>query len=185
MRVEQKDMFHCPVGLLNEKDLMDRMPERREEIIGHGIRRREELRLAFRAARTRIGWHPAHTAKVIAISGVVTFILAWLLSYISAFGHWYAAAKDWSVRVPLPLLGEKTIDIGAVVPTSTPLGFAARLPAFGLTESAYAAAGVVGLIIFERLLLAVVNVSSIRKLKGAERELDEEIRMLEEWKKRD
>ncbi len=183
MRIETKDGSTAPVGLIMEEDLIHRFPDRKADIIKRAITTREERLLTLKAARSRFGWHPAHTAKVLVVSALATFVLAYLFSLVSSFGHFYAQAKAMSIDIAVPVIGSQHVAIGSFVPTSTPLGIASMIPQYGIWESVLAGLVVAALVIIERLLLASANYSSVKRIKAAERRIGEEIKSLRTWTK--
>jgi hypothetical protein len=165
-----------PAGLLIERDLMDRHPERAEEIIDHAISSRERHLLVFREARKLISWHPIHMVKILFVSGFMVFILAWLVSHVVALNQIYTEARNLITSIPIPFFDPHP---SAAPATSRLLN---RIPQYGVRESIMSAVLVMGLIALERTMATIINWKKIKSLRRSEDELLEEIRVLETWR---
>lgn len=172
---------NCPIGVLNDFDLLSRHPERSREIIQHGIEVRERRLTVTRETRRLMSWHPIHTVKIIFVSGLATFLGVWLVSQIAQLGHWYADLKGLGMTIPLPLVGEKTLEIGSHIPTSTTLASASRLPLVTAKGSLYSALIVMAILMLERVVATLVQWKKIQSLKQAEQELEQEIQVIKSW----
>jgi len=182
MRIEKTLSGNCPAGLLAEYDLMSRLPERRQDILDQALASRAEKRLMQQETLRAFTWHPIHTTKVMLITGLVTFVLVWLVSGISALGHWYAQAKSYTVAVPMPLVQPLKIDIGSYIPTSTYLALSQQLPSFGWRESLYFAFAAMLVVLLEKLLLTVFQWNKVQRMRRAIQETDDELALLEKWR---
>jgi hypothetical protein len=171
----------CPVGLVQECEMIERVPERRQEIIAHAIRVRERERLYVKEIRNLITWHPVHTTKVVLVSGSITFILVWLISGVAALGQWYAHLKAAQITFPIPFVGDETLHLGSHVPTSTVLAVAGNLPAFDLRQTGYIALTVMGAIILEKVVMSFLNWRESQKLTAFSAELQQELAALQGW----
>lgn len=176
------DMNIIPVGLLAEHDVIERHSERRMEIIDHAIRIREQERLSLREVRSLLTWHPLRTTKVVILAGLVTFVLAWVLSELIAMSHWYASARTLRVTVPLPVVGNKVVDLGGYIPTSTALNVVSTFPTYGVRESAYVALGVMGLLLLEKLAVTLWHARESHHLSKRLEELTQETEELKRWR---
>ena len=174
-------VYTCPVGLVQECEMVHRLPERRAEIIEHAIRTREREKLYVKEIRNLITWHPVHSTKVMLVSGVVTFILVWLVSGIAALGQWYAHLKAAQITIPIPIVGDETLHLGSHVPTSTIIAVAGNLPAFDLKQTGYIALGVMGAILLEKIAMSVLNWRESQKLTSFSAELQQELAALQDW----
>lgn len=172
---------NCPIGVLNEFDLVSRYPDRKAEIIHHAIDIRERRLTMTSETRRLLSWHPIHTVKIIFVSGLATFVIVWLLSQIAQVGHWYADLKALGIAIPFPVIGEKTLDLGSHIPTSTTLATAAQLPVLSLKNSFVSALLVMCILVLERIVATVVQWKKIQNLKLAEHELEKEIQTLQSW----
>ncbi|MCC7357486.1 hypothetical protein IT408_03190 [Candidatus Uhrbacteria bacterium] len=171
----------CPIGVLNEFDLLNRHPERKTEIIQHGIEVRERRLTTTSETRRLLSWHPIHTVKIIFVSGLATFFAVWIITQISFLGHWYSDLKNLDFAISLPIVGEKTIEIGSHIPISTTLASASKLPQISAKSSVYSAILVMIILIFERIVTIMVQWKKNKSLKQAENELGEEIKVLRTW----
>ena len=172
---------NCPIGVLNDFDLLTRHPERQAEIIQHGIDVRERRLTTTSETRRLMSWHPIHTVKIIFVSGLATFFFVWIVSQISLLGHWYSDLKNLGIAIPLPIIGEKTLEIGSHIPTSTTLASAAKLPLVSARGSIYSALLVMVILILERVVATLVQWKKIQSLKQAEVQLEAEIKTLQSW----
>ncbi|MFZ2804719.1 MAG: hypothetical protein WA001_05925 [Patescibacteria group bacterium] len=182
-------MTNTPVGLLDEERLIAEYPSRRAEILDHAIRERERSKVAFNETSTLITFHPIQTLKIILITGLVTFILAFVVSQVVYVGHAYTQAKAFTFDVPtlsstLSLGAPQTIAVGSYIPTSTPLALASTVPNFGLKESIEIAILAMALLLIERLVVTAANWKKSRLLKQAANDLDGELDVLREWRSR-
>ena len=175
---DQPNLFSAPIGIVAELMLAKEVPERAEEILSYAIHRRESQKLLVHETRQQIGWHPVHSTRTIIFSGISVFSLALTISSIASLGHWYESATHAALTIPIPLLGDKTIDFGGRMPTSTTLGLMAKLPTFGWKESLTIALGFMALVLLERLIVAAFSYRHIRALKSSEIELEQELKAL-------
>ncbi len=181
MRIATSTPYDAPAGVILEEDLITRIPECRVSILRAAVSAREDRLLVLRAARTRYGWHPVHTVKIVILAVFGTFVFAYLISLIASFGHWYMQVKNFSLSVGLPIVGSQHLNIGSLVPTSTQLGVAAMIPQFGFAGSLVIAFVVGGLILIERLISAAMTMATVQRIKAAERRVANEIKTLKGW----
>lgn len=182
MRLE-KDSHSSPVGLIAVSRLIAETPERRDDILAYEIRRRERELLITRETRHALSWHPFHTTKVVFAVGGGVFVIVWLMSQLRAVAEWYTRARAATLTIPLPLIGDRTIDLGSHVPTSTAFDLMGRLPQWGLLESFWIAVGLMLVIVLERIIFAAFQWKHVQALASAETELAEEIATLRAWQK--
>jgi hypothetical protein len=171
-----------PIGLLVEEDFIKRYPARRKEIVAHAIQDRERRRVLLQETRHLLTWHPIHTTKVVLVTGILTFILAFLVSQVVSIGHWYADAKSWTIPISLPLIPTTNIDIGSHVPSSTSLALASRVPSFGLQESLIIAIIAMAAVLLEKVVVSLFQWKKAHLVGTAVRDLDQELRTLHEWR---
>jgi|GEM_PF-2947606 len=171
----------APIGLLPEFDLLKRYPERKRELIEYAIRDRERRITMTSETRHLLSWHPIHTVKIIFVSGFATFILVWLITQIAQIGQWYSQLKALGFTLPLPIIGERVIDLGSHIPTSTMLVTASKLPLLTAKTSIYSALAVMVILILERVISTLLQWKKIKSLKKAEEELHTEIKILNSW----
>lgn len=180
MRLE-KDSHSSPVGLIAVARLIAETPDRRDDILAYEIRQRERELLVTRETRHALSWHPFHTTKVVLAVGVGVFVIVWLMSQLRAVAEWYTRAR--AATLTLPLIGDRTIDLGSHVPTSTAFDLMGRLPQWGLVESFWIAVGLMLVIVIERLVFAAFQWKHVQALVSAETELAEEVTTLRAWQK--
>jgi len=178
----EKEVHTCPVGLVYECELVERVPERKDEIIGHAIRVRERERLYAKEIRGLLSFRPYHAARVAIIAGVVAFALMFSVSELAAFGRWYTGFQTSQLTIPIPLLGDQSIPYGSIAPSSTTLGVASQIPAFGLVESAYVGFGIMFAILLEQAVVAVLHRKESQTLKEYSDELKRELGVLRAWR---
>lgn len=187
MKKNHETMTNTPVGLLIEEHLITENPSRREEIIDHAIRKRDEQQIQFDETGKLMTFHPIYTTKVLLITGLVVFILAIVVSQVVYVGHAYVQAKTFSFDVPslssaLSFGAPSTISVGSYIPTSTPLALASNVPSFGIVESIEIAVLAMVLVLLEKIVMTVVNWKKARLLKQAARDLEVELTVLHEWR---
>jgi len=178
----QKEVLTCPVGLVYECELVARVPERKSEIVDHAIRVRERERLYAKEIRALLSFRPYHAVRVAVIAGLVAFVLMFSVSELAAFGRWYTGFQTSQLTIPIPLVGDYSIPYGNLAPSSTTLGVASRIPAFGLIESAYVGFGIMFAILLEQAVVAALHLKESRTLKEYTDELKRELDVLRAWK---
>ena len=168
-----------PIGCLETDLLLKSYPEERERILRHALEERR-LRLAtYAELRSVIGFHPIHLVKVIALSGVISFILVFVLAQLAQLALWYKKVTELTVSVPIPALGTKTIDIGSRVPTSTAFEVAAQLPVWTVKECLWFALAVMVIVLVVRSIRIAIRWRDAKRLKQGETQLKEELTYLE------
>lgn len=174
------DTSSCPPGLLPIADLMARIPARSIELLDYEILRRKRELVRTSETRALLSWHPWETIRLLVLSGAVTFFLAWFLSVIAELGRFYNSIVS-ATHIQVPFLDQRVIDFLGVVPRSSFQLFAA-IPDFGALEAFYVALGVMGALALTKLVFIGIHWEKIKLLGEAERELNEELKELEQWK---
>lgn len=177
----QKEVLTCPVGLVYECGLVERVPERRDEIVAHAIRVRERERLYAKEIRGLLSFRPYHAVRVAVIVGLVAFALAFLVSALVAIGRWYVGFQSSQIVIPIPVVGDYAIPYGSLAPSSTMLGVAGKIPAFGIVGAAYVGFGIMFAILLEQAIVAVMHRKESRTLKEYSDELKRELEVLRSW----
>jgi hypothetical protein len=171
-----------PPGLVVVADIIIRIPERAEDIIVSEIENRERERTMTHETRSLLSWHPINTTRMVLLLGFHGFVLAWAIGWLAALGNAYAHLKTSSIAVPLPLVQDVTVDLGAFVPTSTALSVASRLPAIGLRDAIGIGIIIALIVAVERGIIAAFQWKKARLLRAAEERLQMELDVLKSWR---
>lgn len=173
-----------PAGLVIVADLVARIPERGQEVIASEIARRERERTMTRETRSLLSWHPINTTRTVLLFGLHGFVLAWALGWLAALGHAYAQLKTSSIAIPLPLVQDLAFNIGTIVPTSTALSVASRLPPIDFRDAIGVGIAIAFVVAVERGIIAAFQWKKARLLRAAEDELQAEIETLKSWQEK-
>lgn len=163
-------------------DLIARIPERADDVITAELERRERERTMTHETRNLLSWHPIHTTRTVLLFGFHGFVLAWAIGWLAALGHAYAQLKSSAIALPLPLVQELSFDLGSIVPTSTALSVASRLPPIDLRDAIGVGIVIALIVAVERGIIAALQYKKARLLRTAEEKMDAEIAMLKSWK---
>jgi quinol-cytochrome oxidoreductase complex cytochrome b subunit len=173
-----------PTGLLHVRDLIERHPKERERLVAYEIRRRERERLLYRGTRKLMHVHAWSSVKTVLALGLSVFFFAWTLGQLAQFAQWVREVQAFAVTIPIPLREDIKLELGKMVPTSTVLTFAAGLPAWDWRDAGVIALVAMALLLVEKIFLAYLTWKHARELRSAVVEIDEEIRVLKEWRGR-
>lgn len=168
-----------PTGCLQIDLLIKSYPQERERLVQHAIDERHRQLASYSELRGLISFHPIHTTKLVLLSGLVSFILAFLLAQFAQLADWYKKLTEWKVSFSLPVVGEKVLDIGSRVPTSTTFEVGAKLPTWSLRECFWFAVGVMVALIIIQAVQAAIRWRDAIRLKQGENELQNELTYLE------
>lgn len=170
-----------PPGLLAVRDLIDRHPDSREEILTYEIRRRERELLLFRSSRKLLQVHVWGAVKTMLAVGLSVFVFAWTVGAFAGLAQWVRHAQQTSVSVPIPFAKEVKWDVGALIPTSTVLAAAAHLPLWDLRDAGMFAIAAILIVLIEKCIIAFMTWRQTRQMNEAEKDLEKELEALDSW----
>jgi hypothetical protein len=171
----------CPPGLLGTADLIARVPERTADIITVERERRQLERLNISVDRRRYSWHPLSVIKFLFISGGLAFVISWSAGTLLDFLKLYDQTVSKANAIPsVPGTGFAVPSINAMVPGAS--GLFSALPHIGIAESLYAAAVAVIILALVWGIIMFVHREKIALLTRSAKRVDEELRVLEEWR---
>lgn len=162
-------------------DFIARVPERAQDVIASELEKRERERTMAHETRGLLSWHPINTTRTVLLFGFHGFVLAWALSWLGALGQAYAQLRSATIELPLPLVQNLSFDIGSLVPTSTALSVASRLPTINFRDAVGVGIAIAIVIALERGVLAAFQWKKARLLRAAEEELKKEVDILRSW----
>lgn len=168
-----------PTGCLGVDLLVKNYPQERERIVKYAIDERRRQLASYSELRGLISFHPIHTTKLVLLSGLVSFILAFLLAQFAQLADWYKKLSEWKFNFSLPIIGEKVLDIGSKVPTSTTFEVGARLPAWSIRECFWLAVGVMVTLVVLQAVQAAIRWRDAMRLKQGENDLQQELTYLQ------
>jgi hypothetical protein len=168
-------------GLLAVRDLIDRHPDSRKEILAHEIRHREREHLLFKSNRKMLQMHIWGAVKSILVIGFTVFSLAWTVGEIAGLAQWIKHAQQSTIRVPIPFASDLKFDVGSLIPTSTVFAAAAQLPTWNIRDAGMIALAAMALVFVEKCILAFFTWRQTRQMDEAEEDLEEEIETLKTW----
>ncbi|MBD3251770.1 hypothetical protein GF380_04975 [Candidatus Uhrbacteria bacterium] len=168
-------------GLILTAELVERMPTRGEEIVRYEIGRRERDRVLMSQTKNLMSWHPWNTVRLLLLSGVGAFALAWLLSLIVEIAKLYNAAIN-VLQIDVPFLDTQVFDLREALPSQA-FGFIQRLPDFGAVEAIYFGLLVMFAIAVIKGLFILFYWNQIKLLIQADQEIDAELETLNAWLK--
>lgn len=168
-----------PTGCLGVDLLTKSYPQDRERIVKHAIDERRRQLASYTELRGLISFHLIHTTKLVLLSGLVSFILAFLLAQFAQLADWYKKLTEWKFSFSLPVVGEKVLDIGSRVPTSTTFEVGAKLPTWSLKDCFWFAVGVMVVLLIIQAVQAAIRWRDAMRLKQGENELRQELSYLE------
>ncbi len=172
----------CSVGLLCEQELCAARPGQRDAIIDHAIRARQVELIQLRETHRALHWHPLRTAKTALLSGLVIGGVAFLIAQAAMLGRWYTHLASTSVKIPLPMIGDRAISLGSYMSATSSLAWATHIPVYGAQESVLLAVAVVVLFLVEKLVLFIFRRQDARVMRERATEVEQEIAELEAWK---
>jgi|JI8StandDraft_1071087.scaffolds.fasta_scaffold79977_2 hypothetical protein len=168
-----------PTGCLGVDLLVKNYPQERERIVKHAIDERRRQLASYSELRGLISFHPIHTTKLVLLSGLVSFILAFLLAQFAQLADWYKKLSEWKFSLALPVVGEKVLDIGSRVPTSTTFEIGAKLPSWSVGECFWFAVAVMVVLLILQAVQAAIRWRDAMRLKQGEHELQQELTYLQ------
>jgi hypothetical protein len=169
------------ITLLPVRDLTERYAKDREPIIRAAIKERELLFVLTGGVRDTMRWQVWSAIKAIVGISLILFIAIWTVGQVAAFASWVQDVQSTEVVLPVPFSNGARLAIGHLVPTSTVIAAASRLPAFGGNDAFAIAAIAAVLVALERLVAAFFAWRRVRVLKSAHRDLRGELRELRSW----
>ncbi len=181
MPAKKPNRLTVPPGLVMVADLVARIPERAEDVLASELARRERERTMTHETRSLLSWHPINTTRTVLLFGLHGFVLAWALGWLAALGHAYSQLKTASIAIPLPLVQDLAFDLGNIVPTSTALSVASRLPPIDFRAAIGVGLVIAFIVAMERAIIAAFQWKKARMLRLAEAELQNEIDTLKSW----
>ncbi len=169
------------INLLPVRDLIERHSKDREPIIRAAIKERELLFALTGGVRDTMRWQVWSAVKAIVGISLILFIAIWTVGQVAAFASWVQDVQRTELVLPVPFSNGARLAIGHLVPTSTVIAAASRLPAFGGNDAFAIAAIAAVLVALERLAVAFFAWRRVRVLKTAHRHLRGEIKELKSW----
>lgn len=167
--------------LLVVRDTIERHPKEREGIIQSAIAERELLVALTGGVRDTMRWQLWSAGKSILAVALIFFIAVWTVGKIAALATWITHVQNTEIVLPVPFANEAHFPIGHVIPTSTVIAAASRLPAFEGSD-AFTVAAIAGLLVaVEKLLVAMYAWKRVRLLRLGARDLRGEIEELRSW----
>jgi len=172
-----------PTELLYVHDLMTRLPVERKRILTHEIRTRERENLQCQALRHLMNmqaWSSLRRAVVIALA---TFLLLAAFGELIGLAKWVQNIRDYSVHIPAPIGQGLLLSVNEFIPQSAIVDLAARLPAYGVVESAIVSLLVLLFLIAWRAYSGYFLFRQGRELRKFSGEIKRELSVLCEWQK--
>ena len=157
-----------PPNLLMVRDIMQRFPEQRDAYLAYEIHRRERDRILYASVRHVTGLHAWSAVKSMLVTGFTIFSLLFALGLAASFANWIQGLQAYKINVPMPLTKGLDLDVGSLVPTSTIIVYAAKLPMMAIM--------LLGNIISGYLLW-----NRTRSIQNGIMDIEDEIKILKSW----
>lgn len=168
-----------PTGCLQIDLLAKSYPQDRERLVKHAIDERRRQLATYAELRGLISFHPIYTTKLVVLSGLVSFVLAFLLAQFAQLADWYKKLTGLKLTFAVPVVGEKVVDVGTHVPTSSTFEVGSILPTWSVKECLWFALGVMAVLLFMQVIQAVIRWRDALRLRQGEDELQQELTYLE------
>ncbi|HPF95750.1 MAG: hypothetical protein KC582_00845 [Candidatus Magasanikbacteria bacterium] len=167
-----------PTGCLETDLLIKQYPQERDRILQHAIEDRRRRLAMYTELRSLIGFHPIVFVKTIVFTGVISFVLVFVLAQLAQIALWYKKLTELSITIPIPALGARTVDLGSYVPTSTTFELIGQLPVWTVRDCLLFATGVMLVVLISMGIRIAIRWRDAKQLKQGEVQLKEELNYL-------
>lgn len=177
-----KDYMTSP-GLVLVRDLLDRFPDYREELLAYEIRRREQEDLLYLRMRSFLYWRAWDSVQGLAIVSAIWLFVLWTMRSVLRVGEWIEQTERDGWKLPEPLDRAFGIQWRAVMIATDPLQRVSTM--FGSWRwqvvGLVLAGGLFALLI-RHLAILIFTWKELRPLRAASYERQQEIKILQAWK---
>ncbi len=169
-------------SLLPLQDTLERHPDARKPILAAEIAKREVEIILLRSHRSLLHmqlWNALQTAIIV---GLVVFSFGAALSGLVQVSKTTQRITDWSNTLSGNILTRSLQgEFQSLIPTSTALEVAGRVPFWNLRSALWLALTVAVTVLVIRVIQGALHWKASRRLRREERRLAEEIEALQTW----
>ena len=163
------------------RDIMQRFPEQRDAYLAYEIHRRERDRILYASVRHVTGLHAWSAVKSMLVTGFTIFSLLFALGLAASFANWVQGLQAYKINVPMPLTKGLDFDVGSLVPTSTLIVYAAKLPMIRWQDAVMVAFIVMAIMLLGNIISGYLLWNRTRSIQNGIMDIEDEIKILKSW----
>jgi len=163
------------------RDVMQRFPEQRDAYLAFEIHRRERDRILYSSVRHVSSLHAWSAVKSVLVTGIAIFSLLYALGLAASFANWVQALQAYKINIPMPLSKGVDLNVGTLVPTSTVIVYAAKLPMIRWQDAVMVAFVAMAIVLLGSLVSGYLLWNRTRSIKNGIMDIEEEISILKSW----